>query len=644
MTTAQNAHNGGSQGALIGAADRPWADHALLTPQQMGEADRITIARRATGEALMEAAGLAVAAAVTPLDPLKLNTVIAALADETGAARRLDAHILSRMAPAGSEGPSAGFTAITDTGRVGADSTPESDDTAFAALAVVVCAGPGNNGGDGFVAARHLKSQGVPVELLLHGDEARLSADAAANAKRWRAAGGVIAPLTVDALDKAVLDAASNRAANGSIVIIDALLGAGLAREVTGDLAAAISQINAVRAHTEGVDVLAVDVPSGLDGATGRVRGLAVEADATVTFFRKKPGHLLMPGRALCGRVTCAQIGIEPDVLAEIAPPITTFENHPDLWTGRLSRGLLGAAAGRSAHAALSVDLHKYDRGAVLVVSGGRERAGAARLAGAAALRAGAGLVTIAAPEDAMAPAGSPPSALMQAACDSPSDFSDLLDDHRLRAIAIGPGAGVTADTRANVLNALETDAAVVLDADALTVFGAAAGGDVAALEEAIRARAAATVITPHEGEFARLAAQYDIGAAQASGTRLERARALAAALGAHVVLKGADTVIAAPDGTAVIQGFAPVWLATAGTGDVLCGLVTGLLAAWHGQGGGEGGGEGTRGDRALEAASAAVWIHAEAARQAGVGMIADDLVTAIPGALGRLVLPEQAA
>ncbi|MGD0188280.1 MAG: NAD(P)H-hydrate dehydratase [Roseiarcus sp.] len=497
----------------------------LLTPAEMGEADRLTIAGGVAGAALMERAG-------------------AAVADEA-----------ARMAP------SAGRVAVV--------------------------AGPGGNGGDGFVAARLLSARGYRVSLYLLGERAALRGDAALAAARWE---GSVAP--AEALDLAAAD-----------LVVDALFGAGLSRDLDG---AALRCVEAINAFARaGKPVLSVDVPSGIDGETGAVRGAAVEASASVTFFRLKPGHLLLPGRALSGRLALAEIGSAPSALTAIAP--RAFLNAPAIWRHALPRPGLAS--------------HKYSRGAALVVSGPAHRTGAARLAARAALRVGAGLVTLASPPDAVLVNAAHSTAVMVAPFASLAEFAALLADPRRNAVLLGPGAGVGDATRALVAAALgERSAAaraIVLDADALTSFA----GDAAGLAALIVGQHRATIVTPHEGEFSRLFR----GRAEILGlpSKLARARAAAAALEAVVVLKGADSVVAAPDGRASIGFDLPPDLATAGSGDVLAGFACGLLA---------------QGMPAFEAASAAVWLHGACARAFGPGLIAEDLPEALPRVLRELI------
>jgi len=434
---------------------------------------------------------------------------------------------------------------------------------------VLILCGPGNNGGDGFVAARHLKAAGWSVRLALLGDRNMLSGDAAEQAGRWQ---GQIEPIS-DALLK------------GVDIVIDALFGAGLSRPVQGAVA---DLLNAVA--SQGLPVCAIDVPSGVNGASGEVMGIALPAQLTVTFFRKKPGHVLEPGRSLCGRVFVAQIGISASVLTGIKPLV--YENKPRLWL--------------HAYPWLPVDTHKYKRGHALVV-GGRLMTGAARLAAVACARTGAGLVTIAAPMATWAVYASALTSVMVHPIKENGSLEDILADPRINVVAIGPGAGISDLTRRHVLQALAGDRAVVLDADAISVFST----DPQSLFGAIQGPC---VLTPHEGEFNRIF--------PSEGSKLERACSAARQSGAVVVLKGPDTVIACPDGRAVINTNAPPELATGGTGDVLAGMVAGLLA---------------QGMDAFLAACAAVWMHGEAARLFGPGLISQDLPQIIPRVLRRL-------
>ena len=445
---------------------------------------------------------------------------------------------------------------------------------------VLVFCGPGNNGGDGVVAARLLAEHGWAVRVALLGSREALKGDAAEMARRW--------PGPIDSIE-----AVEGAAFRGAALVVDALFGAGLRRALESPAAAAVAALNA-----GGRPVLAVDVPSGLDGSTGSATGPVVRAARTVTVVRRKPGHLLLPGRILCGDVTVAYIGIPARVLEEIAP--RTWANAPDLWRAHYPRPRL--------------DGHKYERGHAIVVSGPAEGTGAARLGARGALRVGAGLVTIASPADAVATNAAHLTAIMLQSFTGARGLARLLEDRRRNAVLIGPGCGRGESTRKLVAAVLAAGPAVVLDADALTSFADAPQE----LADAIRADPARpVVVTPHEGEYDRL-----FGDAQ--GSKLERARLAAQRSGAVVVLKGPDTVIASSDGRAAINENAPPWLATAGSGDVLAGLVTGLLAQRM---------------PAFEAACAAVWLHGACANAFGPGLIAEDLPELVPRALQHLLV-----
>ncbi|EKS38670.1 NAD(P)H-hydrate dehydratase [Afipia clevelandensis] len=445
---------------------------------------------------------------------------------------------------------------------------------------IVVVAGRGTNGGEGFVAGADLAARGREVSVILLCDRATLTGDAALASAQWT---GEVLPCDPAALVRPNL-------------IIDALFGAGLNRPVKGDPFAMIAAMNA-----SGAPILAVDLPSGINGDTGEVMGIAVEASATVTFFRRKPGHLLLPGRIHCGEVEVADIGIDADVLDTIAPK--TFENVPELWADIFPSP--------------QADGHKYARGHAVVVSGDLTSTGAARLSARAALRAGAGLVTVASPRDALAVNAAALTAVMVRETDSARQFAELLADKRLNACVIGPASGVGERTREMVLAALHAQRSVVLDADALTSFT----DDPQALFTAIKNRSdPQVVLTPHDGEFARLFSA--LASSHPHASKLERARLAAVQSGAVVLLKGADTVIAAPDGRAAITANAPPWLATAGSGDVLAGIAGGMLAQRV---------------PAFEAACIGAWMHGEAGQEVGPGLIAEDLPEALPAVLRNL-------
>jgi hydroxyethylthiazole kinase-like uncharacterized protein yjeF len=439
---------------------------------------------------------------------------------------------------------------------------------------VLVLCGPGNNGGDGFVAARHLLAEGWPVRLASIKGAGELQGDAARAARLWK---GPVAELAPSVLE-------------GRPLVIDALFGAGLTRPVEGMAAVLIDRMS-----YQSLSVVAIDVPSGMHGDTGMVMGTAPSAELTVTFFRAKPGHYSLEGLRRCGELLVEDIGISPMVLDAIGPRL--WRNEPSLWAGALRRDDLGD--------------HKYARGHLTILAGAAAT-GAARLAALAARRAGAGLATLAAPRESLAVYRAAEPGNLVAEVEDEAAFGRLIADTRRNAFLIGPGSGVNARTRKAVLLALAARRSVVLDADAVTVFADDPQSLFGAIESPV-------LITPHEGEFRRLFPDLS-----ASAGKVERVRAAARRSGAVVLLKGPDTVVAAPDGRAVINVHAPASLATAGSGDVLAGIAAGLM---------------TRGLAPLAAGAAAAWIHGDCAfRFEQPGLIAEDLIDRLPEALATAI------
>ena len=437
---------------------------------------------------------------------------------------------------------------------------------------VLVLVGPGGNGGDGYIAAQRLAEAGWPVRIASTIDRARLKGDAALAAADWREEAPVL-DRKVHA-DKVIGDAQ---------IVIDALYGAGLNKPldtVTREV---------LRAAERSCAVVSIDVPSGLAGDTARELGYAPRADLTVALHRKRPAHLLEPGRSFCGETVVVDIGAP----APVAPRLV--ENHPDLWIARFPWP--------------NVDAHKGERGRLIVVWGPPHSRGAARLAARAALRVGAGLVTVASPPDSILVNAAHLTAVMLKPFENEEELLTLAEP--VDAVVIGPAAGVTEDTRLNVLACCRTGAAMVVDADALTVFRDDPDELFSALDRD-------DVLTPHPGEFERLFP----GLLKGSASRVEAARRAVELTGSVVVLKGADTVIAAPDGRAAINGNGAPWLATAGSGDVLSGLIAGLIA---------------QGMASFDAACAGVWIHGEAGRTFGPGLISEDLPERTPAVLRDL-------
>jgi ADP-dependent NAD(P)H-hydrate dehydratase / NAD(P)H-hydrate epimerase len=438
----------------------------------------------------------------------------------------------------------------------------------------VLC-GPGNNGGDGYVIARILAEAGWPVSVFAYGDPERLKGDAARMSKLYDG--------TVLGFDELEI--------SNDVLIVDAVFGAGFRGDLPPEMVHIFEAIDDAQ-----LPVVAVDVPSGVDGNTGRASRGTLNADLTVTFFRPKFGHILYPGRAKKGELEIIDIGIPEEVLDELDCQVIL--NDPNVWGEGIPT--------------LQVDGHKYNRGHVAICGGGISSTGAARISARNALRIGAGAVTLVCPSSALMVYASALEAVMVAGMSSTEDFIAWLSDKRIGVCLVGPANGVSSRTREFALAALSSPSKVVLDADALSVFK----DDPETLFDAIKARGAThdVVLTPHAAEFERL---FSVG-----GSAIERAVTAAEISGAIVVLKGATTVIADPRGRAVINTNAPAWLATAGSGDALAGLISGLCFGF---------------DSCFNAASAAVWIHSEAAEKFGLGLLSEDIEKEIPNILQEL-------
>ena len=444
----------------------------------------------------------------------------------------------------------------------------------------VLC-GPGNNGGDGYVAASHLAAAGCAVTV-------------------WREmapAAGSAAELCADAWSAQVERLSDFEPKTGHI-IVDALYGAGLTRPLGGSAAAVADQCRIASAC-----VVAVDLPSGVSGLIGRADGSAFQAALTITFVRSKPGHWLFPGRSLCGELVVADIGTPDRVVASVGSRCRV--NDPAVWKAHLPRP--------------AFDTHKYARGHAVAFSGGAGKTGAARLSAMAAARAGAGAVTVLSPTGAMGENAAHLTSIMLAEAPGPDDISSFVSERKAAACIIGPGYGPDAKEPVLALIAAAAKSELlhggVLDADAITAFKP----DPPELFAATAVMPGTFVLTPHEGEFGRL---FPDLAEDAGISKLEKARRAAERSHCVVVYKGSDTVVAAPDGLAVINPNGTPLLATAGSGDVLAGLIGGLIA---------------QGMAAFDAACAGVWMHAQAARLFGSGLIAEDLPGMIPQVLAEL-------
>jgi hydroxyethylthiazole kinase-like uncharacterized protein yjeF len=433
---------------------------------------------------------------------------------------------------------------------------------------VVVLCGPGLNGGDGYVAAVRLAESGWSVRVAALADPA--AEDAKQARTLWK---GPVEPLTPGVAD-------------GAGLVVDALFGAGLSRPLDPTAADVLRAVEAAR-----VPIVAVDLPSGQPGDAAEPLGYAPQAALTVTFHRKKPAHLLEPARSLCGDLVVADIGIP----ASATPAVRLYENHPDLWLDRFPWPTTRS--------------HKHSRGRLGVISGGLGHGGAARMAARAGLRAGAGLVKLYCPPESVAQNAPLLEAVMLQAFETDVELEQAAQ--AMDAVVIGPAAGVNDLTEANLLALARTGAALVIDADALTVFREDPEELFAVLDRD-------DVLTPHPGEFDRVFP----GLLKAGPERITATRKAAERAGAIMLLKGPDTVVAHPDGRAVVNANGSPWLATAGSGDVLAGIVGAMLA---------------QGMDSFDAACAGVWLHAEAGTRFGPGLIAEDLPEQLPAVLKDL-------
>ena len=437
---------------------------------------------------------------------------------------------------------------------------------AFKPCPVLVLCGPGNNGGDGFIVAQQLKNEGWTVRVACLVKRTALKNDAALAAQKWEG--------DVEGLN-------SNLSVHQTGLIVDAVFGTGFDRALDPELVILFDKIRARK-----IPVAAIDVPTGINASTGNVDPGALKASLTVTFCRKKMAHVLLPSKGLCGIVTVADIGITDAMVTDT----TCFENNPALWLKSLP--------------VLIAESHKYTRGHA-VVYGGEKRTGAACLAAAAAQKIGAGLVTITSPAKAWPVYSSYRASLMVDECNDLDDFKAILRDVRRNAVLLGPGAGADDKLKQSVEAALSLNKSGVLDADVFSAYQSNPKDLFAKLSPKF-------VLTPHEGEFEKLFGNVE-------GSKPERALKAAKTANAIIVLKGADTVIAAPDGNVVINTNAPPSLATAGSGDVLAGIITGLIA---------------QGMNPFTAACAAVWLHGESAQAYGASLTAEDIISTLPQAI----------
>lgn len=442
--------------------------------------------------------------------------------------------------------------------------------------AVILC-GRGNNGGDGFVVAKILKARGWSVQVGVLKSLKDMKNDALRASVEWKGTTFDLS-LPLPKLKKKI---------NHCSVIVDALFGIGLNRPVKEKIKGLISAIN-----KSDIPCISVDIPSGIDADSGCVLGTAIRADTTVSFFRPKLGHVLFPGREHTGNLVIVDIGIAGSVLKKITPRV--FLNHPDLWAKKFPWP--------------SYKDHKYTRGHALIV-GGEGMTGAARLAARACLRSGSGLVTISSSKSASKIYQMEMPEILNVVADRPGDLKKVISDRKKNVFLIGPGLGVSKSTLQKVLLLLSKKRPCVLDADAISTFKGSP-------QKLLRLLSPRCVLTPHEGEFNRIFPKI---AKRKNINKVTKCILAAADSNAIVLLKGPDTVIAKPEGFAVINHNAPPTLATAGSGDVLAGIITGLIA---------------QGMDSFDASIAGAWIHGEAANLFGPGLVADDLPNLIPQAL----------
>jgi hydroxyethylthiazole kinase-like uncharacterized protein yjeF len=439
----------------------------------------------------------------------------------------------------------------------------------FKPCPVLVLCGPGNNGGDGFIVAQHLKKAGWTVRIACLVKRTALKNDAAAAAKNW---------------DSDIEGLNSNLSVHQTGLIIDAVFGTGFDRALDPEVLILFDKI-----RTRKIPVVAIDIPTGINATTGTVDPGTLKATSTITFCRKKIAHVLLPAKNYCGIITVTDIGITDEMVANTA----CSENNPSLW--------------QKDFPVLTAESHKFKRGHAIVY-GGEKRTGAACLAAAAAQKIGAGLVTIVAPEKTWAVYSSYRASIMVDECNTIDDYKAILRDIRCNTVLLGPGAGADDRLKQAVEAALSMNKSGVLDADVFSAYHGTAKELFAKLSPKF-------ILTPHEGEFEKLFGVLE-------GSKPERTLAAAKMANAIVVLKGADTVIAAPDGNTVINTNAPPTLATAGSGDVLGGIIAGLIA---------------QGMPPFPAACAGVWLHGQAARIYGAGLTAEDIITGLPAALTAL-------
>ena len=460
----------------------------------------------------------------------------------------------------------SGFSLMIAAGQAVASQIAEKVETP---CPVLVLCGPGNNGGDGFIAAAQLKKRGWPVRVACLVKKSALTGNTAKAAALWT---------------ETVEDLNSNLSVRDVRLVVDALFGTGFQGTIDPEIITLFDKLRARKA-----EVIAVDMPSGINATTGDMAQGLLKADLTVTFCRRKVAHMLYPSRLACGKIIRADIPVRDETIAGLKSQ--TFENHPSLWLKNFPLP--------------TVQDHKYDRGHVAVY-GGNVRTGAACLAAMASQKIGAGLVTIISKPDNRNLYAACRASIMVDVWNDMEEFKFIMRDARKNSVIIGPGAG--SDIKDVVLTALSFNKSGVLDADVFSAFKDQP-------QELFSRLSTRYVLTPHAGEFERLFGPME-------GNKLDRARSAAQKSNAIILLKGPDTIIAAPDGTAVISLNGPPTLATAGSGDVLSGLIGGLVA---------------QGMPTFMAACAGCWLQGEAAKIHGLGLTAEDIIYHISQVLNSL-------
>ncbi len=505
--------------------------------------------------------------------------------------------------------------------------------------AVVLC-GPGNNGGDGFVVARLLKEWGWEVEVFLYGDPEKLPPDARVNYERWGELGRSPELLNNETWEKRSIPGRCD-------LVLDALFGTGLTRKI--DLP--LHRLTPMREVGQCHRVVSIDMPSGICSDSGKSLGYdlgVVHAELTVTFHAPKIGHYistapeLADGAETSGVLSVVDIGLNQfgllaallsgkDEGSQGQKEASGWVLYPPNKDKKTERGFPEPSVflvdGRAlVWVCQKFDGHKYSHGHALILSGGPGKGGAARLAARGALRIGAGLVTVGCPPEALTETASRLDAVMCRPVGDADALSHVLQDERLNAVGLGPGLGVGEETRALVQTVLAANRATVLDADALTSFAEAPETLFSMLHDRC-------VLTPHGGEFCRLFPDIaeKLAAPATKGpaySKVDATREAALRAGCVVLFKGPDTVIADPEGCSAINSAhydrAAPWLATAGSGDVLAGFITGLLA---------------RGFGPMSAAETGAWLHVECALEFGPGLIAEDLPEMLPKVFRKLEL-----